>query len=158
MKRVFFVALVVVYLSVALAQPSGARWTLHQQSGATYVYLPSEQSTAYRLSAIAIRCHGKHAYEMFVMFPERLSNNPVDVTWRFASKTPDSGTWNVSTTGTAVFVPDSLLRDFRHQLTVYDLVVQVTDDAGSVHVLKFNSGGGGNLGLLLGHLPCVTGH
>jgi len=163
MKRVFFVVLVSLLSALALAQPSGPHWTVQKQKDAfsdentSYMFLLSEGASAFSKTAIVIRCKGNNAYEIFVLFDEYLNDGPVPVKWRFASKSPETGTWDISTDGTSVFVPDNLLRDFRQQLSVYSLAIQATDYDGQSYVLKFDSGQGGNFATSLGQLPCVVG-
>lgn len=164
MKRVALVLAAALVASLAFAQFGGAHWTLKKQTdpftdkNTSYAYLMSEDASAFNKSAIVLRCNGKDAYEIFVVFDRYLNDGPVNVMWRFGSKSPESGSWDVSTDGTAVFVPERLLQDFRHALTIYSLAVQATGYDGQKYVLKFDTGAGGNFASLLGQLPCVLYH
>lgn len=144
--------------------PSPGRWRVISQIDPltdvdrSLAVLECDETDTLRSCWMSIRCD-EDQYDILVEPPQFIGSSTargrgVEVMYRFDRQEAARGSWNPSSTGTAVFVPGSTRTAFLQALAAADtLVVRVTTYTGSPTTATFTLEG---VRAALAQLPCLS--
>lgn len=142
-KRLFLFSFLIMFASATSAQQL-EEWVYEEN-----IDPMTDENSSYaaiingRKELIAVRCDGDNSFNIIVGVGEYLGSDSPPVTYRI-DKQPavNADRWNLSTTGTLMFVPDSKLSEIKEGLlTGQNIIFQVTDFRGSKPYAKFSLSG-----------------